>query len=139
MGALTPVRSGSSAYMRFRALSHELRHFHEQVSPIHACGLPDHSVSNHPAHPVVAFPRYPSARQVPAVRGPGFAFGMQAHQPRQTESSSSSYGLVFRLLLLPTPPHGDAVAFGYGPESVCPEGTFTSLTIALSGAHTIVL
>ena len=54
---------------------------------------------------------------------------------RQTESSSCSYGLVVRLLLLPTPPRGDAVAIGYGPESVCPEGTFTPLTIALSGAH----
>jgi hypothetical protein len=52
---------------------------------------------------------------------------------RQTESSSCSYGLVVRLLLLPTPPCGDAVALGYGPESVCPEGTFTPLTIAPFG------
>jgi hypothetical protein len=52
---------------------------------------------------------------------------------RQTESSSCSYGLVVRLLLLPTPPRGDAVALGYGPESVCPEGTFTPLTIAPFG------
>jgi hypothetical protein len=29
--------------------------------------------------------------------------------------------------LLPTPPHGDAVTVDYGPESVCPERTFTSL------------
>ena len=29
------------------------------------------------------------------------------------ESGSSSYGLVFHLLLLPTSPHGDAVTFGY--------------------------
>jgi hypothetical protein len=72
---------GSSAYTRFRALSHELRHLHEQVSPIIASGLPDHSVSNHPACPVVALSRYPSARQVSAFcRGPGFTFGMQAHQ-----------------------------------------------------------
>ena len=28
-------------------------------------------------------------------------------------TSSSSYGLPVRLRLLPTPPHGDAVAFGY--------------------------
>jgi hypothetical protein len=52
---------------------------------------------------------------------------------RQTESSSCSYGLVVRLLLLPTPPRGDAVALGYGPESVCPEGTLTPLTIAPFG------
>jgi hypothetical protein len=41
MSALTPARSAgclnSDAYF-------------EQVSLIHACGLPDHSVSNHPAH-----------------------------------------------------------------------------------------
>ena len=69
---------GSSAYIRFRALSHELRHLHEQVSPIYATGLPDHSVSNHPSRPVAAFSRYPSARQVSVFRGLGFAFGMQA-------------------------------------------------------------
>jgi hypothetical protein len=34
---------------------------------------------------------------------------------RQAESrSSKSYGRVVHLPLLPTPPHGDAVAFGYG-------------------------
>ena len=33
------------------------------------------------------------------------------------ESSSSSYGLVVLLLLLPTPPRGDAVTVGYMPES----------------------
>jgi len=29
------------------------------------------------------------------------------------ETGSSSYGLSVRLRLLPTPPHGDAVAFSY--------------------------
>ena len=52
---------------------------------------------------------------------------------RLAESSSSSYGLVVRLLLLPTPSHDDAVTGGYGPESVCPKGTFTPLTIAPFG------
>ena len=52
---------------------------------------------------------------------------------RLAESSSSSYGLVVRLLLLPTPPHDDAVTGGYGPESVCPKGTFTPLTVAPFG------
>jgi hypothetical protein len=75
----------------------------------------------------------PQLDRFPLLRGLGFASGMQAHQLRQTESSSSSYGLVVRLLLLPTPPCGDAVALGYGPESVCPEGTFTPLTIAPFG------
>ena len=48
---------------------------------------------------------------------------------RLAVSSSSSYGLVVHLLLLPTPPHGDAVSFGYKPESVCLKGTLTPLTL----------
>jgi hypothetical protein len=38
-----------------------------------------------------------------------------------------SYGLLIHLLLLPTPPYGDAVTFGYRPECVYLEWTFTSL------------
>ena len=38
-----------------------------------------------------------------------------------------SYRLVVLLRLLPTPPHDDAVAVEYGPENVCPVGTFTLL------------
>src|SRR2546429_8057806 len=53
---------------------------------------------------------------------------MQARQACPAESSSSSYGLVVHLLLLSTPPLGDAVAFSYRPESVCLERTCTSLT-----------
>ena len=66
-------------------------------------------------------------------RGLGFATGMPAFPYHQTESSSFPYGLGVRLLLLPTPPHGDAVALGFGPESVCPERTSTSLTNAPFG------
>jgi hypothetical protein len=43
-------------------------------------------------------------------------------------SSSLSCGLIVHLLLLPTPPRGDAVAVGYRPENVCLKRTFTSLT-----------
>ena len=39
-----------------------------------------------------------------------------------------SYRLVVLLRLLPTPPHDDAVAVEYGPENVCPVGTFTLLS-----------
>jgi len=38
------------------------------------------------------------------------------------------YGLVVRLALFSTPPHGDAVTVGYKPESVYLRRTFTSLT-----------
>jgi hypothetical protein len=34
---------------------------------------------------------------------------------------------MIHLRLLPTPPHGDAVTFSYGPENVCPKGTRTPL------------
>src|SRR5438128_10229134 len=53
---------------------------------------------------------------------------MQARQACPAESSSSSYGLVVHLLLLSTPPLGDAVAFSFRPESVCLKRTSTSLT-----------
>ena len=66
-------------------------------------------------------------------RGPGFATRFAGSPSRLAESSSSSYGLVVRLLLLPTPSHDDAVTGGFGPESVYPKGTFTPLTIAPFG------
>src|SRR5665213_3455890 len=44
-------------------------------------------------------------------------------------SSSSSYGRVLHLQLLPTSPHGNAVSFGFRPENVCLKRTCTSLTI----------
>src|SRR6266704_6273839 len=53
---------------------------------------------------------------------------MQARRSHPAESSSLSYGLVVHLLLLSTPPRGDAVAVGYRPESVCLKRTFTSPT-----------
>src|SRR6185295_12412602 len=53
---------------------------------------------------------------------------MQARRVRTAVSSSLSYGLVLHLLLLSTTHRCVAVAFGYGPESVCPKRTLTSLT-----------
>jgi hypothetical protein len=44
----------------------------------------------------------------------------------KTETGSSSYGLVLCLGLLSTPPHDDAVTFGYRPMKPRPERTFTS-------------
>jgi hypothetical protein len=51
----------------------------------------------------------------------------------QAESSSSSYGLVSHLRLLPTPPRGDAVTFGFRPESVCLKRICTSLNECAHG------
>jgi len=61
----------------------------------------------------------------PPYVGPGFT---QARRLGQTESSLLSYGWIVHLLLLPTPPRGDAVAIGYRPESAYLKRTSTSLT-----------
>jgi len=69
----------------------------------------------------------PQLIESPACTGLGFANSQQARQRWQAESSSLPYGWTVRLLLLPTPSHDDAVAFGYRPENVYLEGTFTPL------------
>ena len=66
---------------------------------------------------------------VTASAGQGFATGWGLAGSHEAESSSSSCGLAVHLLLLPAPPRGDAVAVGYRPESVCPEGTLTPPTM----------
>ncbi len=82
--------------------------------------------------PVMAFSCYPSAsRAFPFLLRnlhSGFAIHEQARQLHAAESSSSSYRLAVLLQLLPTPPHGDAVTFGYRPESIYLKRTFTSLS-----------
>ena len=99
-----------------------------QVSLIHAHILPDHSVSNHPVAPRRRFLTLPlSATASHVAECLGFAIALQARRACPAESSSSSYGLVVHLLLLPTPPRGDAVTVGYRPESVCLKRTCTSL------------
>ena len=123
---------GSSAYTRSRAFSHELRHSLEQVSPIHRvgltpipsptirCGLP----SLYHATPQLV--RFPLSRS--RLRH------WHAGSPLSPDRIEFAYyGLGVRLLLLPTSPLGDAVALGFGPESVCPERTFASLTNAPFG------
>jgi hypothetical protein len=59
-----------------------------------------------------------------------YSAGSPVHQ---AESSSSSYGLVSHLRLLSTPPHGDAVTFGFRPESVCLKRICTSLNECAHG------
>ena len=121
MEALTPVRvspayrSPCFTYLTFRTIP----------SPTTWCS------------PVVALAPYPSARQVslagtPAtqclpISGLDFAFSQQARRKHPAETGSLSYGLVVHLLLLPTPPRGDAVTVGYRPEKVYLEMTCTSL------------
>jgi hypothetical protein len=81
-----------------------------------------------PRTPDVALARYPSAhRAISRLR-----LSSAGSPVRQAESSSLSCGLVVHLLLLPTPPRGDAVTVDYRPESVCLKGTSTPPT---SHAH----
>jgi hypothetical protein len=108
MDALTPGRVSTPA----------------QVSLIHAHILRFVPPPTTPRRPRPALTRYPSADGLP-VAGSGLRRSLAGSPRRQAESRSSSCGPNFHLLLLPTPPRGDAVAVGYGPESVCPEGTST--------------
>ena len=74
--------------------------------------------------PGSAFAPYPSAPgALPLFAGLGFAFRSQARQSAPAESSSLSYGRLLHLLLLPTPPLGDAVTLNYRPEWACLKGT----------------
>lgn len=86
---------------------------------------------------VIAFARYPSARRLFLVfssdTGVGFTSTPLARRERKPLSSSSSYGLVVHLQLLPTSPHGDAVIFGFRPESVCLTRAFTLPALHAAG------
>jgi hypothetical protein len=83
-------------------------------------------------HPL-AFARYPSAVSTSASVGAGGAGLRQSladSPPHQAESRSSlSYGPESHLPLLRTPPRGDALMFGYRPESACLTRTSTSLSM----------
>jgi len=95
-----------------------------------------HSVTKHLAHPAIASP-LPAQRD----RFPGLLSGSGLHPEsagssiRTAESRSSSYGLHVRRRLLPTPPHGDAVTFGY-QERASPERGLSPLwSHLLAGAR----
>ena len=58
----------------------------------------------------------------------GFAIWQQARRDTRPNRVHFRCGLAVRLPLLPTPPRGDAVTFGYKPESVYLKRTCTFLT-----------
>ena len=60
---------------------------------------------------------------------------MQARQTHKAETSFSAYGLVIHLQLLPTPPRGDAVTFGYRQLAPVWSGLTPLWLNALEGAH----
>src|SRR6516165_2804487 len=91
----------------------------------------DHSVSNH-----LPSPRHQSGvcvvgltgprrrgRPLGAVRHLGFAFGERARHDGRPNRVHLRYGLIVHLRLLSTPPHGDAVTFGYRAPD-CPGRDF---------------
>ena len=99
-----------------------------QGSLIHVLGLPTipspltcASIGTF-SHATLQLPMLP-------VAGSGFRHWLAGSPTAPAVSSSSlSYGLVVHLLLLPTLPRGNAVAFSYRPESVCLKRTSTSST-----------
>ena len=58
----------------------------------------------------------------------GFAISQEARQVDRPNRVHERLGLVVRLPMLSTPPHGDAVSVGYKPENVCLKRTYTFLT-----------
>jgi hypothetical protein len=86
----------------------------------------DHSVSNHLPSSRSLFWGFHVRLTVPRCRGRpfpgskrqlGFACRLQARHDGRPNRVHLRYGLIVHLRLLSTPPHGDAVTFGYGvPE-----------------------
>jgi len=131
-GALTPARRA------LRAVSdNEHPPCIGQVSLLHSSRPSMHSVTKHLTRPATASP-LPTQRD----RLPGLFSRSGLHPEsagsslRTAESCSSSYGLHVRFRLLPTPPHGDAVAFDY-QERASPERGLSPLrSHLLAGART---
>ena len=78
-----------------------------RMNLVASLGVPPQLLRREVLHPL---------RQGFARRQLGFAFPRGGSPRRQTESSSSSYGLVIHLLVLSTSHHWDAVPLGYGMQ-----------------------
>ena len=129
MDALTPARPVLRLLKQ-----NERRPFNGQVSLVHKARPSMHSVTIHLTRPIIAF-MLPAQRdglpgscgfRATRVRLRGFyqpEASLRSRSGLRLESAGSSlraaetcslyYGLHVRLRLLPTPPHGDAVTFGY--------------------------
>ncbi len=133
MGALTPARRVLRA--SFRPMNAHL----------FRTGLPGSLVATFHAfrHQTPDAPCHRFSRCPPSVTGfpdrfgrfPGLDFTLnpQARRYARPNRVRPSYGLHVRLRLLPTPPHGDAVTFGY-QERASPEG-LSPLQSRLLQAH----
>ena len=105
-----------------------------QVSLVHVLGLSHRSVTNHRV-------RSPMSPCVLPTRASGDGFRRQASPSGCWLAISSgrivfvSYGPTVHLQLLRTPPRGDALTFGYRPESICLVGFSPTWPNTLPGAH----
>ena len=139
MDALTPVRRALRTRMSDRSA---LRHMNTllnrtglSVSRIWSSERP---VPNHPTVPVVAFAHTPQrnrllrhvlSRPCEKLMPESGLRHLAAGSPTgQAETGSLFYGLLVHLLLLSTPPRGDAVTVDYRSEHVDLKRTCTSLT-----------
>jgi hypothetical protein len=129
-----PVTALHRSYGRSDSCPAALRLKVEHEHRLSRAGLPDsrnepsdHPVSYHlQSHRVVCH----LTRQRPThpfVMVLGFACSRKARQICRPKMSSSSYGLIVRLLLLSTSHRCDAVTVGYRPEKVYLRRTCTSL------------
>ena len=111
------------------ALTPAARHLGLQVSPLISPHLPGIPPPTTLCAPVSLYTPSPAYRTYFGLR-----LGRRGSSPHTAESSSSSCGLPVRLQLLSTPPHGDAVTFGYRALAY-PDTDFHCANVAPSRAH----
>ncbi len=153
MDALTPARLA----LRLLIRQNERRPSNGQVSLVHTARSSMHSVTKHLAHPIIAFVLPAKRDGLPASCGfrvtrsrsrgfrqpaasrryrSGLRLGSAGSSLRTAESRSQyCYGLHIRLRLLPTPPRGDAVTFGYRERASPETGLAPARSRLLPGAR----
>ena len=118
--ALTPVRLSPTG----------------QVSPVHPDDLPTIPSPTTPRSPTVSFARYPSARRASRIP-PGLGFAL--HSQARRNARPNRVRLLRTGRLPPGASHPRLAAaqlpLATGPESDCPEGTFTPWSSELPGAR----
>ena len=115
------------------ALTPASRHPGLQVSPLVSLHLPGIPPPTTLCAPVSLYTPSPAYRTYFGLR-----LERRGSSPHTAESSSSSCGLPVRLQLLSTPPHGDAVTFGYRALAY-PDTDFHCADVAPSRAHSPAL
>jgi len=153
MDALTPARLA----LRLLIRQNERRPSNGQVSLVHTARSSMHSVTKHLARPIIAFVLPAQLDGLPASCGfrvtrsrsrgfrqpaasrryrSGLRLGSAGSSLRTAESRSQyCYGLHVRLRLLPTPPRGDAVTFGYRERASPETGLAPDWSRLLPGAR----